>query len=356
MGLSPKGAAILYARPERQSLVQPLVVSWGYHPAPEATTSSTYLDLLQWTGTHDSAAAHFTGSAGQQRVPAQFLEETFIPVPSLPEQHRIVARIEAFAQRLEETLNRLNQLEYEFDALCRSVVFDPSDGDLTPTPMRELVRLRSANVIVQPAEIYALAWLKSFRRGVFKGPVKSGAEFTYPRLTRLRAGEFVYPKLMAWEGAFGVVPPECDGLVVSTEFPVFEINQEKVLPETLDVYFRTPSVWPMILEISTGTNARRKRLHPSALLAYDDWRIVYGDEPQTMFERMIGSNRNPKKPAAAPASSEQCQMVYRFKAHLVRRPKIWREIEIQGKQTLADLDLALRGAFNHDEYDHLGGF
>jgi len=91
-------------------------------------------------------------------------------------------------------------------------------------------------------------------------------------------------------------------------------------------------------------------------MAYDDWRIVYGDEPQTMFERMIGSNRKSKKPAAAPPSSEQRQMVYRFKAHLVRRPKIWREIEIQRKQTLADLDLALRGAFNHDEYDHLGGF
>jgi len=75
-----------------------------------------------------------------------------------------------------------------------------------------------------------------------------------------------------------------------------------------------------------------------------------------MFERMMGSDRKPKKPTAAPASSEQRQMVYRFRAHLVRRPKIWREIEIQGKQTLADLDLALRGAFNHDEYDHLGGF
>ena len=91
-------------------------------------------------------------------------------------------------------------------------------------------------------------------------------------------------------------------------------------------------------------------------MAYDDWRIVYGDEPQTMFERMIGSNRKPKKPTAAPASSEQRQMVYRFKAHLVRRPKIWREIEIQGKQTLADLDIALRDAFNHDVFDHMGGF
>lgn len=197
------------------------------------------------------------------------LADIHVPLPPVGEQRRIVERIETFAHRIEETLNRLNQLDDEFDALCRSIVFELLDGDPTLTPMRELVRLRTPDVVVQRAEIYAFAGLKSFGRGVFKGPVKSGAEFAYPRLTRLRAGEFVYPKLMAWEGAFGVVQPECDGLVVSTEFPVFEVNQEKVLPETLDVYFRTPSVWPMISEISTGTNARRKRLHPSAFLAYE---------------------------------------------------------------------------------------
>jgi len=73
---------------------------------------------------------------------------------------------------------------------------------------------------------------------------------------------------MAWEGALGVVPPECDGLVVSTEFPVFEVNESRVLPETLDVYFRTPSVWSRLSDTSTGTNVRRRRLNPEKFLAY----------------------------------------------------------------------------------------
>ena len=28
-------------------------------------------------------------------------------------------------------------------------------------------------------------------------------------------------------------------------------------------------IWPMISEISTGTNARRQRMHPSVFLAYE---------------------------------------------------------------------------------------
>jgi hypothetical protein len=46
---------------------------------------------------------------------------------------------------------------------------------------------------------------------------------------------------MAWEGAFGIVPSELEGFVVSPEFPVFEVIEERVLPETLDIYFRTPA-------------------------------------------------------------------------------------------------------------------
>jgi len=93
-------------------------------------------------------------------------------------------------------------------------------------------------------------------------------DFSYSKLTRLHTGNFVYPKLMAWEGALGVVPPECDGCVVSTEFPVFEIEVERVLPEVLDIYFRDPSVWPEISEASTGTNVRRRRLNPRDFLKY----------------------------------------------------------------------------------------
>ena len=35
---------------------------------------------------------------------------------------------------------------------------------------------------------------------------------------------------------------------------------------------------------------------------------------------------------------------------------MWRRLEIQGDQTLADFDVILRGAFQHDTGDHLGGF
>lgn len=55
--MSPKGCAFLYVRPELQRLIDPLIVSWGYNPTPLTTTGSRFIDLLQWTGTRDPAAA-----------------------------------------------------------------------------------------------------------------------------------------------------------------------------------------------------------------------------------------------------------------------------------------------------------
>ena len=190
-----------------------------------------------------------------------------ILLPPVAEQRRIVARIDGLAGHLHEARILREQAAEETEALLRSIL--SHDRQAIPTAMRELVKLRAPDVSVRPEEFYQFAGVYCFGRGVFKASRKSGMDFAYPRLTRLRAGEFVYPKLMAWEGALGVVPPECDGCVVSTEFPVFEVNEDRVSNEVLDIYFRTPSVWPALAGASTGTNVRRRRLNPQDFLDYE---------------------------------------------------------------------------------------
>jgi isopenicillin-N epimerase len=53
---SPKGSAFLYAKPERQSLIEPLVVGWGWGDNRTLSYGSDYLDYLQYLGTNDLSA------------------------------------------------------------------------------------------------------------------------------------------------------------------------------------------------------------------------------------------------------------------------------------------------------------
>lgn len=169
------------------------------------------------------------GSTGRNQIKRRAFLAIGAPLPSLDEQQRIVARIEGLASRIGEARLLRQQVTEEIDAISRAMI--SQDAGATPTAMRDLVRLRLPDVTVQPTELYQFAGVYSFGRGVFRAQARSGLEFAYPRLSRLRAGDFLYPKLMAWEGAFGVVPPECDRCVVSTEFPVFEVLVDRVFPE-----------------------------------------------------------------------------------------------------------------------------
>jgi isopenicillin-N epimerase len=51
---APKGAGFLYARPEMQHLLKPLVVSWGYESITPG--ASVFVDQHEWWGTRDIAA------------------------------------------------------------------------------------------------------------------------------------------------------------------------------------------------------------------------------------------------------------------------------------------------------------
>lgn len=109
---------------------------------------------------------------------------------------------------------------------------------------------------------YPFAGTYSYARGVFVSERKLGASFKLPKVQRIRAGDFVYCKIMAWEGAFGTVPMEADGCVMSGAFVAYEPVAPIIEPKFLDWYFRTPSNWQRVGRQSTGTNVRRQSLHP----------------------------------------------------------------------------------------------
>lgn len=210
------------------------------------------------------------GSADRNRTLSLVaLGSVTVPLPPLAYQRAMVSRLDALAEKTRQVNEHLDAIEAGAGALLRAYIFHPPGEQVAKRPMSELLTLRRPDVTVNRLDQYQFAGVYSFGRGVFGSVNKAGSEFAYDRLSTVRAGDFTYPKLMAWEGALGVVPPECDGMVVSPEFPVFTVNTDVVLPEVLDVYFRTPVVWPALAEISGGTNMRRRRLQPSAFLNYE---------------------------------------------------------------------------------------
>jgi hypothetical protein len=90
-------------------------------------------------------------------------------------------------------------------------------------------------------------------------------------------------------------------------------------------------------------------------MIYTGWMITY---PEKMgFFNRIGMASGERLPYIKDNyTSEQARQVFRFRAETGYNHKIWRDVEILGRQKMADFDSFLRGAFQLDKSDHLGGF
>lgn len=129
-----------------------------------------------------------------------------------------------------------------------------------------LVRERD-EVPVQPHETYRTAGICSFGKGLFTREPLTGAETSYKSYFRLRAGQFVYSRLFAWEGAVAIVPPDFDGFFVSQEFPTFAIDASRADPSYLAALCRWPNFHEDLAGGTKGLGLRRQRVHPQQLLA-----------------------------------------------------------------------------------------
>jgi type I restriction enzyme S subunit len=125
--------------------------------------------------------------------------------------------------------------------------------------LRRVERFEPREVLTE----YPFAGTYSFARGIFVGERKLGSTFALPKVQRIRTGDFIYCKIMAWEGAFGIAPSETDNCVMSGAFVVYELNRNLIDQQFLDYYFKVPAHWQSIGSQSSGTNVRRQSLHPT---------------------------------------------------------------------------------------------
>lgn len=261
-----KGAIAIYSYDSTEDAAA--TIHYSAYRVRESKANNRYLWwLLRSSEFRRLLSIYLPGGIKTELKPKRFLPIP-IPLPPLSEQQKIVAHLDAIESRLSRAQKLREESALESLALVRSLMDTRHCNGVKQVPMHELVTWRSPDVIVSQNESYTFAGVYSFGRGVFRKNALEGTDFAYDRLTKLRMGEFTFPKLMAWEGALGVVPPDCDGCHVSPEFPVFTVDESKVLPEILDIHFKTPAVWKDLAAISTGTNLRRRRLNPNAFLNY----------------------------------------------------------------------------------------
>ena len=130
----------------------------------------------------------------------------------------------------------------------------------------EILRKSEESVQLDPNTTYREVTIKLWGKGVVLRREASGSEIAAPRRSVVRAGQFILSRIDARNGAFGVVPPVLDGAVVSNDFPSFNLNTQRIIPEYLGWLSRSADFVELCKAASEGTT-NRVRLKEDKFLA-----------------------------------------------------------------------------------------
>jgi type I restriction enzyme, S subunit len=195
--------------------------------------------------------------------PSHVLEYT-IPLPPIPDQQRIVARIEVLARLVEEAQLLKDQVLVATTNLISSL--HTSWAKRHTVNLSNIIRLDEDRVQIMSGQAYPQVGVKGFGEGLFAKEAVRGEETTYRFFNRLYDGAIVLSQVKGWEGAIAVCPPALAGRFVSPEYRTFRCIPDQALPRYLSTLFETPWFWNQLKSLTRGVGGRRERIRPEVFL------------------------------------------------------------------------------------------
>lgn len=217
----------------------------------------------------ESVSAESSGiGARRERLHPDSLLTYKVPLPPLPEQRRIVARLDAVATRLTARTEAAQRLEADLAALLRATFTRITAGS-PRARMADIAPLVRRPVTIEPEASYTEIGIRSFFRGIFHRRTVPGSEFTWQDLFRIEAGDVVFSNLMAWEKGIGLAGAADTGCVGNHRMLTCAPDRSRVVSAFLFFFFTTPEGFAQIEAASPGSIARNKTLSPDGLKAIE---------------------------------------------------------------------------------------
>ena len=102
--------------------------------------------------------ATYSGTVGQQRISMDFVKSYLVPIPPLPEQYRIVGRIESLFAKLDEAKEKAQAVVDGFELRKAAILHKAFTGELTTQWRKD--HPASPNTLLLDIEEFSHGWTK----------------------------------------------------------------------------------------------------------------------------------------------------------------------------------------------------
>ena len=123
-------------------------------------------------------------------------------------------------------------------------------------PLSEVLTRHDDWVTLDPDTDYRQITVRLWGKGLTQRAIVKGSTIAAATQNRVKTGQFLISKIDARHGAFGLVPAELNGAVVSGDFPSFDVNAEKALPALINWISKTDWFIALCKRASEGSTNR----------------------------------------------------------------------------------------------------
>ena len=123
-------------------------------------------------------------------------------------------------------------------------------------------------MVVKDGKSYKQVTIRTNYKGVMLRGSQDGSAILTKNQFAVSAGQFILSRIDARNGAFGIVPEELEGAIVTNDFLAFDINEDEVEREFFNVFLQSPIFLEACIKASRG-NTNRKRVEENFFLNYE---------------------------------------------------------------------------------------
>lgn len=215
--------------------------------------------LTKWRGFWKACDEKAQGTSGKNRIkPKQFLSIE-VPLPPLPEQHAIVARLDALADKTRQLTTHLDAIEADADHLL-ALRFRDAMADAPYRAMGEVAPAVRRQVILDPTKRYREVGARSFGKGVFTKPDFDAAEATWQKPVWIETDDLVFSNIKAWEGAIALADDSHHDCIASHRYITCVPDKKHLIGPLLLYYLLSEEGLEQVGNASPGTADRNRTL------------------------------------------------------------------------------------------------
>ena len=132
----------------------------------------------------------------------------------------------------------------------------------------EILQRSTEMIEILPDESYKEITVKLWGKGVVLRGIVDGTEISGTRRFVARKGQLILSRIDARNGAIGVLPQSFEGGVVTNDFPLFKVNEDKAVGSYINWLSQTADFVELCKRASEGTT-NRVRLQEERFLSLE---------------------------------------------------------------------------------------